>query len=105
MELCPLYPNWFRVTLGRGYYLAGDLVRAVEHLRAWYEHGPTGVNPVLLVAALHDNGQEEEAAKVCRDMMANSPDLTISEWARNQAYKDPNIPDHLAVLKKLGMPD
>lgn len=106
MELCPVYPNWFRVTLGRGYYLAGHLDRAIEQLRAWYEHDPTGVNPVLLAAALHDDGQVEEAAKVCREMMVNSPDLTIAEWARDQAYKDPKILDRLiTVMKRLGMPE
>ena len=104
MELCPIYPNWFRVTLGRACYLAGDLDRAITQFEAWYDHDPKNVTPVLLVGALSDARRDVEAREVFDSMMANSPTLTISEWAGDQAYKNPDVVKHLSsVLRKFGM--
>ncbi len=106
MELCPIYPNWYRVTLGRAYYFAGELDRAIEQFQTWFRQDPKGVNPVLLVTALHDAGRLDEARQVFKKMMAESPDLTIAEWAQDQSYKNPGVVKHVSgVMRELGMPD
>lgn len=106
IELCPIFPGWFRVNLGRAYYLAGDLDRAVEQLYLSYRATPSAVGPVLLTAALYDAGRVEEAKSIVAEMMSKTPSATIADWARDQSYKDPHVVSHITdVMKKLGMPD
>ena len=105
MRLCPIYPNWYRVTLGRSYYLAGDFDRAIEELRAWHDKGRGAVNPVLLAAAYFDSGRTQEAQEICQNMIADDPGFSISEWEKDQAYKDQEILAHLVeILERAGVP-
>ncbi len=106
IELCPIYPSWFRVNLGRAYYLIGDMGRAIEQFRNLYNAHPASVNPILLIAALHDAGRRDEAEQLLSSAMIESPGLTISDWARDQSYKDPNVVKHVSrVMRELGMPE
>ncbi len=106
MELCPIFPGWFRVNLGRSYYLAGDLDRAIEQLYLSYRAGPTSVAPVLLAAALYDAGRVDEAKSIVAEVKSKTLGLTIDDWARDQSYKDPHVVSHITdMMRKLGMPD
>jgi adenylate cyclase len=106
MELCPIFPGWFRVNLGRAYYLAGDLDRAVEQLYLSYRANPSAVGPVLLTAALYDAGRVDEAKSIVAEMMSKMPNATIADWARDQSYKDPHVVSHITdVMRELGMPE
>lgn len=105
MRLCPIYPNWYRVVLGRAYYLTGDLDRAIETLRIWYENDPNTVEPVLLAAALFDSGRRAEARDICQGILKAKPGFTIGEWQTDQSYKDGKILAHLVdVLETSGVP-
>jgi adenylate cyclase len=106
MELCPISPGWFRVNLGRSYYLARDLDRAIEQLYLSYRASPWSVVPVLLTAALYDAGRLDEAKSIVVEVMCKTPGFTIRAWGREQSYKDHNVVSHITnVMRKLGMPD
>ena len=105
MRLCPLYPNFYRVVLGRACLLAGDLKRAIATLRAWQDHDPEPVEPVLMATALYDDGQREEAKRLLREAVDAKPTFSIGGWAKKQTFKNPQDLAHMvAVLEELGVP-
>ena len=105
MRLCPIYPNYYRVVLGRACLLAGDLKRAIAVLREWQDYDPEPVEPVLLATALYDNGQREEAKTLLREAVDAKPTFSISKWAKKQTFSNPEDLAHMvAVLEELGVP-
>jgi tetratricopeptide (TPR) repeat protein len=105
MRLSPICPNHYRVILGRACLLAGDLKRAIVTLREWQDYDPEPVEPVLLATALYDNGQREEAKTLLREAVDAKPTFKISEWAKKQAFSNPEDLAHMvAVLEELGVP-
>ncbi len=105
LRLCPICPNYYRVVLGRACLLAGDLKRAIVMLRAWQEHDPEPVEPVLLATALYDDGQREAAETLLCEAVKAKPEFTIARWAQKQSFSDPDDLAHMvAVLEELGVP-
>ena len=110
MRLCPIYPKYFRLTLGRACLLTGDLDRAITTLRQWYALAPEPEELalrglVLLATALYDNGQPEEAENVLSEAVKARPGFTISSWAKKQTFANADDLAHMvAVLEEFGVP-
>lgn len=89
--LCPIYPDWYQVQLGRSYYLAGDYDAAAEVLEEVYDRNPSVLSPVLLIAALSESGRTSEAKEIIRAAEASGSPLSITSWSRSQSFSDPSI--------------
>ncbi|MEW9922442.1 adenylate/guanylate cyclase domain-containing protein [Marimonas sp. MJW-29] len=105
MQLCPIYPDWYRMNLGRNHFLIRDFDAAIKELGELCSSRPD-FSPILLLAAYCEAGRREDAIACLRRAQADGQSLSIGGWVRNQAFSDPSIVDGVVVhLRDLGLPD
>ena len=107
MRLSPTYQPWWLDTLGRSYYMLGELDKAVEALREAVRLQPESVmSRVSYVVVLVEAGLSEEAQKVARDILRIGPTFSTLRWMQSIRYKDPIFQNkQLNNLREAGLPD
>jgi adenylate cyclase len=98
IALCPIYPDWYKVQLGRSYYLAGDFESAIRELGELYGRDPMYVVPGLLVAALFESGRVADAKAIIQEEEARGSGLSTSRWAASQTFKDPTVVEKVVSI-------
>jgi len=105
MRLCPIYPNWYLITLGRAYSLSGDNEMALGLMREAWVKDQNGINPTMLAAILAERGQMKEAKNLAVEIMQKNPTFSISDWVTRQTFKYPeDLLGFVEGLKKLSLP-
>lgn len=103
MDLCPIYPDWYRMNLGRTCFLVGDFDAAIEELGELSSRRPD-FSPILLLASMYEAGRREDAVKLIRNLKSDGHVLSIARWVRDQSFRDPGIVGRVVeALKDLGV--
>ena len=105
MRLSPIFPDWYRMVLGRALFLSRDLTGTIAVLE------PPGVIdgsfhfPAVLIAAYWELGQRDAARGIASEALKAEPDFNIKHWIQPQRYRNPeDLERVVSVLKALELP-
>jgi tetratricopeptide (TPR) repeat protein len=101
----PYPPNWYHWVLSRAYRLAGKAKEASRELLA-SDAGTTDVSLVELILCHAEMNRPHEARLAAQQLLALSPEFSISRFALLAPYKDPQQAEReRGVLRKAGLRD
>lgn len=106
LALSPLDPqrSLIEMLAAHSYLMEGDVTNAISLARTSHRKNRTFAPTLrVLLTALYEAGQEQEARQVCRDLLALQPSLTISRFLA-YASESPLRQRTAAAMKSLGVP-
>ena len=105
MSLSPFFPAWMPETTSQAYLLMGQTEQALSWARKSVEIEPSYIHGLIcLVAALVENGKEEEAVSTAKAIIRSDPGFSSEVWARGQPFRNPAHGDlFLRNLQKAGV--
>jgi TolB-like protein/class 3 adenylate cyclase len=106
-RLSPLCRNESRIDEARARFHLGDLVAARDIASRVLIEKPRWLTAqTVLVAALWNLGNEDEARVTVGKILANHPNLTASRWARGLPYRHQRDLDaEVTPLRRAGLPE
>jgi adenylate cyclase len=106
-RLSPLSRHESIVDAARGKFHLGDLVAARDIASRVLTEKPRWLTAQsILVAALWNLGNEDEARVMIRKMLANHPNLTASRWAQRLPYRhQKDLDAFITPLRLAGLPE
>ncbi|WP_246788508.1 adenylate/guanylate cyclase domain-containing protein [Bradyrhizobium sp. CCBAU 53421] len=106
-RLSPLSRHESMVDAARGKFHLGDLVAARDIASRVLSEKPRWLTvQSVLVAALWNLGNEDEARVMVRKMLVNHPNLTASRWAQRLPYRhQKDLDAFVTPLRLAGLPE
>ncbi len=106
MRLCPIYPPWYLVALGRARRLLNQYEEAISAYREAIQRDPESVSALVHLAGfLAERGHDLEAKSIATKVLSIEPEFSIHRhWA--VGYKDPMLTEReIASLRRVGLPE
>lgn len=105
MRLSPIFPDWYRMTLGRALFLSHDLPAAIAALKPMGMIDGSYRFPAVLISAYWEMGRRREARSIAGEALKTEPDFNIDHWIQPQRYMNPDDLERVvSVLRALGLP-
>ena len=95
IQLCPIAPMWYLITLGMGYHLKNEHATAIGVFREAIEKEPeSSLARVWLISALVESGLLDEARRTARDVARIERGFSLASW-QGAPLKDAETKRHI----------
>ena len=107
MQLCPVYPLWYLITLGQVNQLLGRTDESIAAYREMVRRDPDNIEGHIgLAAVLAETGSIELAKASAKEVLRIYPKFSIERYLSNVAYRDPSILSDLQnAMLAAGLPE
>ena len=105
MRLCPIYPPWYLVALGRARSLLNQDEEAISAYREAIQRDPESVSALVHLAGfLAERGHDLEAKSIATRVLSVEPEFSIHRGL--VGYNDPILTEReIASLRRAGLPE
>ena len=107
MRLSPVYLDWYLLSLGHAYYLAGQHDKAIDPILKYVEKNPEHAFPHAMLAAIYaELDRRDDARTEVEALLERSPGYSLEQFAKGRFYKNPDdLARVLDALRKAGVPE
>jgi adenylate cyclase len=104
IRLRPFAPAFYYYTLGRAYFMTGQLDESITPVKKAINVSPNYLPAHVLLAACYSSlDRHAEAAAAADEVLRINPQFTLEAYAKIMNFKKADIERYLAALRKAGL--